>query len=91
MAKGSRGLKRKLASQNGKKQKVTSTNPFEQRQNKRLRQEVIGRRLKGARRNVALARSKGEERRNNTLLKEFKNSKKSNSFVDRFSLLFVFD
>ena len=58
-------------------------NPFEFRANKRARNAVFGRRIKGAKRNVSVARSEANERRKNTLLLEYKNKNRSNAFIDR--------
>ena len=46
---------------------VSADNPFEARQNKGLRFSVLGRVVKGAGRNVALSRSKADERRDASL------------------------
>ena len=58
-------------------------NPFEVRGNKRQKQEVLNRRVKGANRNVAKARTEATERRKKTLLLEHKNRQSANNFVDR--------
>jgi hypothetical protein len=58
-------------------------NPFESRHNKKLKFNVLGRRVKGASRNVALARLKSVEKREQTLRPEFLASKKASSFMDR--------
>jgi nucleolar protein 14 len=58
-------------------------NPFEFRANKRAKNAVFGRRIKGAKRNVSVARSEANERRKNTLLLEYKNKNRSNAFIDR--------
>ena len=59
------------------------SNPFEARSNKKTRFEVLGRRVKGAERNVALSRSKGSARRAISLGSELRALGKVNSFVDR--------
>ena len=51
-----------------------STNPFETHQNGRLRKGVLGRKVKGANRNVAYARSQAQTRRKKTLLVEYKSN-----------------
>mmetsp|Transcript_31037 Transcript_31037/g.41006 ORF Transcript_31037/g.41006 Transcript_31037/m.41006 type:complete len:893 (-) Transcript_31037:166-2844(-) len=59
-------------------------NPFEVRANSTKKKfEVLNRRVKGENRNVVNARSKAIERRKKTLLIDYKDSKKLNSFVDR--------
>ena len=92
---GSRGRSYKPASQNvplganpfAHRRAVAAAaanpNPFEVRGNRRQKQEVLNRRVKGANRNVAKARSDATERRKRTLLVEHKNRKSANSFVDR--------
>ena len=59
------------------------SNPFETRTNKRLHQNVLGKRVKGAERNVAVARSRGFERREKSLGAEIAAAGKQNSFIDR--------
>ncbi|GBG31965.1 Nucleolar protein 14 [Hondaea fermentalgiana] len=59
------------------------SNPFEERDNRRQKRNVLNRNLKGAKRNVALARSLAHEKRKRTLLGEFKDMQKANSFQDR--------
>ncbi|CAM9440140.1 unnamed protein product, partial [Chrysoparadoxa australica] len=69
-----------------KRQRVkggNGANPFEQRETKRLKHEVFNRKVRGASRNVAKARSEGNERRKKTLLVEYKGNKKDNSMLDR--------
>lgn len=66
-----------------KKLAAIARNPFEAKGNKKVKFDVLGRRVKGAERNVALARSDAIARRNNTLLAELKSLGKSNAFVDK--------
>jgi nucleolar protein 14 len=60
-----------------------SSNPYEVRQARKVDSNVVNRRVRGANRNVAQARSKAFEKRKNTLLVDYHNSKKSNEFIDR--------
>eukprot|EP00644_Phytophthora_capsici_P009914 jgi/Phyca11/529155/estExt2_fgenesh1_pm.C_PHYCAscaffold_390039 len=59
-------------------------NPFDVRSNaSKQKHEVIGRRVKGAGRNVAAARAEAERKRHKTLGAEFKARNKSNVFKDK--------
>uniref|UniRef100_M4C1W9 Nucleolar protein 14 n=1 Tax=Hyaloperonospora arabidopsidis (strain Emoy2) TaxID=559515 RepID=M4C1W9_HYAAE len=59
-------------------------NPFDQRcNNTKPKYEVLGRRVKGASRNVAAARATAEQKRRKTLGVEFRARKKSNVFKDK--------
>uniref|UniRef100_A0AAV1UTV1 Nucleolar protein 14 n=1 Tax=Peronospora matthiolae TaxID=2874970 RepID=A0AAV1UTV1_9STRA len=59
-------------------------NPFDQRCNNATpKYEVLGRRVKGASRNVAAARAAAEQKRRKTLGVEFRARKKSNVFKDK--------
>lgn len=59
------------------------SNPFEERDNRKQKRDVLNRNLKGSKRNVALARSLAHEKRKRTLLGEFKEMGKANSFQDK--------
>ena len=59
------------------------SNPFEARSNKSVRFDVLGRRVKGAERNVAVARTKAAERRKDSLSAELNAIGRTNSFIDR--------
>ncbi|ETP23084.1 hypothetical protein F441_03718 [Phytophthora nicotianae CJ01A1] len=60
------------------------SNPFDVRGNaSKQKHEVIGRRVKGAGRNVAAARAEAERKRHKTLGAEFKARNKSNVFKDK--------
>lgn len=71
------------SSPNKKPLSLIATNPFESRSNKRTKFEVLGRKVRGADRNVALARSDAEKKRNDTILQEWKAIGKNNRFQDR--------
>lgn len=58
-------------------------NPFEFRANKKAKNAVYGRRIKGSSRNLSVARSEANERRKQTLLLEYKNKNRANAFIDR--------
>ncbi|OQR82716.1 nucleolar protein [Achlya hypogyna] len=58
-------------------------NAFDVQKNSRSKYEVLGKRVKGQGRNVAQARAQAEERRRQTLLKQFQSRKKNNEFKDR--------
>jgi nucleolar protein 14 len=59
-------------------------NPFDVRSNaSKQKHEVIGRRVKGAGRNVAAARAEAERKRHKTLGAEFRARNKSNVFKDK--------
>ncbi|GMF26175.1 unnamed protein product [Phytophthora lilii] len=74
--KGKRGVVR-VSSASG-------ANPFDVRGNaSRQKHEVIGRRVKGAGRNVAAARAEAERKRRKTLGAEFKARNRSNVFKDK--------
>eukprot|EP00242_Pyramimonas_sp_CCMP2087_P018172 CAMPEP_0198224506 /NCGR_PEP_ID=MMETSP1445-20131203/97216_1 /TAXON_ID=36898 /ORGANISM="Pyramimonas sp., Strain CCMP2087" /LENGTH=431 /DNA_ID=CAMNT_0043903709 /DNA_START=127 /DNA_END=1419 /DNA_ORIENTATION=+ len=60
----------------------TKSNPFETISVKR-KFDVVGRRTKGDNKNVARARGEGIIKRKATLLEEFRQSGKANTFVDR--------
>mmetsp|Transcript_1877 Transcript_1877/g.3225 ORF Transcript_1877/g.3225 Transcript_1877/m.3225 type:complete len:694 (+) Transcript_1877:68-2149(+) len=59
------------------------SNPFESRNNKKSKHQVLNRKLKGSTRNVTLSRSLAHEKRKRTLLADFVNSNKANKFADR--------
>jgi len=83
-ATSSHGVKRQRPATVSAERRLTAlTAPYEARANKKQRFAILGQRVKGAERNVALARGNAVERRNNTLLEELKATQKSNSFVDR--------
>ncbi|POM78999.1 Nucleolar protein [Phytophthora palmivora] len=85
-----KGGNKKVAS-TGKKQKhgfirssSRGANPFDVRSNaSKQKHEVIGRRVKGAGRNVAAARAEAERKRHKTLGAEYKARNKSNVFKDK--------
>lgn len=58
-------------------------NPFDKFANARKKHEVLNRKVKGEDRNVGRARAKAIDDRKSKLLKDFRNSQKSNSFVDK--------
>eukprot|EP00639_Heterosigma_akashiwo_P004308 CAMPEP_0194586656 /NCGR_PEP_ID=MMETSP0292-20121207/18591_1 /TAXON_ID=39354 /ORGANISM="Heterosigma akashiwo, Strain CCMP2393" /LENGTH=191 /DNA_ID=CAMNT_0039442563 /DNA_START=24 /DNA_END=596 /DNA_ORIENTATION=- len=61
-----------------------NSNPFEVRaNNSRKKFDVLNRRVKGAERNIANARAKAIERRKKTLLVDYNQQKRTNSFNDR--------
>eukprot|EP00742_Colponemidia_sp_Colp-10_P007849 GILJ01008463.1.p1 GENE.GILJ01008463.1~~GILJ01008463.1.p1 ORF type:complete len:907 (-),score=214.06 GILJ01008463.1:178-2898(-) len=64
------------------KAKEKKSNPFETFNNRR-KNEVLGQRVKGANKNVAQSRTQGVKKRKETLLLEYKNQNRTNSFVDR--------
>jgi nucleolar protein 14 len=66
-----------------KGQLKVSENPFEVRPVTHTKHDVLNRRVKGANRNVAKARSDAVQKRSRTLLKEWKDDRKANSFNDR--------
>ncbi|KDO27185.1 hypothetical protein SPRG_07434 [Saprolegnia parasitica CBS 223.65] len=59
------------------------SNAFDVQSNSRSKYEVLGKRIKGQGRNVAQARAQAEDRRRQTLLKQFQTRKKNNEFKDR--------
>jgi len=59
------------------------SNPFEQRTNKKLHSEALGRRVRGADRNVAIARSRAVAKREQDLIPEYLTEGRSNAFTDR--------
>lgn len=62
---------------------VAKINPFEKQPNAKKKHDVLGRKVKGDHRNVAIARANAGQRRRSTLLSQFQNRKKANSFKDR--------
>jgi nucleolar protein 14 len=64
------------------KKKSEKPNPFEIKRSK-TKFETLGRRLKGASKNVIKAREDSVTKRKNTLLVEYKQLRKANTFVDR--------
>lgn len=63
--------------------KASGPNPFDVRSNAKSKYEVLGKRVKGAGRNVALARAAAEAKRRKTLGAEFQSRNKRNEFRDR--------
>ncbi|TMW59007.1 hypothetical protein Poli38472_007152 [Pythium oligandrum] len=63
--------------------KSRGVNPFDVRSNAKTKYEVLGRRVKGQGRNVAVARSEAEKKRKKTLSEQFKSRNKANAFKDR--------
>lgn len=59
------------------------SNPFEQRDNRPMHSTALLRRVRGANRNVAIARSRAVDRRQKDLLREWKALDSQNQFVDR--------
>jgi len=82
---GGGGGFRTAAAQKLRQSKVSArmSNPFEARDNKKVKHEVLNRKLKGSSRNVALSRGLAYEKRKRTLLGEFEQSKKANAFLDK--------
>ena len=78
-AKGKTGKFRAAA----KHAKGSTNNPFEVQKNKASKHTVLGRRVQGANRNVAMARSKAVERRKGSLLADMQGALKANKFVDK--------
>ena len=62
---------------------AAAVNPFEVRGNKRLRFDILGRRVTGGKRDVAAARTDAHARRSAELLPELRNAGKRNTFQDR--------
>jgi hypothetical protein len=60
-----------------------ASNPFEARANRRQHFDILGRRVKGAERNVSAARSAAAARRSSTLLTEIRAAGKRGAFIDR--------
>jgi nucleolar protein 14 len=58
-------------------------NPFDIQNNKRSKQDVLGRKIKGSKRNVSEARTREKKSRDETLLEEMKQRGKVNQFVDK--------
>ena len=58
------------------------SNPFEFQTNKKRKRDVFGKKY-NAKTNLAAARSAAIDRRKDTLLLEYKNMHKTNSFIDR--------
>ncbi|KAH9257608.1 hypothetical protein BASA81_004057 [Batrachochytrium salamandrivorans] len=58
-------------------------NPFEERSNKKEKHPALNRKIMGANRNVGQARAKAQERREATLLPEFRQRKASSQIEDR--------
>lgn len=74
-------LKNKMLSKSGK---MELKNPFDFQKNaSKLKHTVLGQRVKGKDRNVAHARAMAHEKRNKSLLVEYKNRKKSSNFHDK--------
>lgn len=61
----------------------TGDNPFESRANLHKKHDVFNRKVKGEQRNVARARGQATQRRKQTLLVDFEQHHKANSFKDR--------
>ncbi len=59
------------------------SNVFEKRTNKRLHTEALGRHVRGAQRNVALARGRAVARREQELIPEYLGEGRTNTFSDR--------
>ena len=78
-AKGKTGKFRAAA----KHARGSTNNPFEVQKNKASKHTVLGRRVQGANRNVAMARSKAVERRKGSLLADMQGALKANKFVDK--------
>ena len=57
-------------------------NPFESRENKRQKHDILNRISKGSKRNVALSRRLAYEKRKRYLLNDIKHSSKANKFKD---------
>ena len=62
--------------------KLEKPNPFEIKKTK-TKFETLGRRIKGASKNIIKARQDSVIKRKNTLLVEYKQLRKANTFVDR--------
>lgn len=58
-------------------------NPFEERSNRKEKHPALNRKIMGANRNVGQARAKAQERREATLLPEFRQRKASSQIEDR--------
>ncbi|DAZ93866.1 TPA: hypothetical protein N0F65_009588 [Lagenidium giganteum] len=63
--------------------KLRALNPFDVRSNAKTKYEVLGKRVKGQARNVAIARSQAEEKRKKTLAAQFQARNKVNAFKDK--------
>jgi hypothetical protein len=59
------------------------SNVFEQRQNRKLHTEALGRRVRGAQKNVALARGRAAARREGELVQEYLTQHRTNTITDR--------
>ncbi|HYE72086.1 MAG TPA: hypothetical protein VEF04_02095, partial [Blastocatellia bacterium] len=59
------------------------TNPFDERSNHRARHPALNRKVKGAKRNVAQARSKAQEKRETDLLAKFARRNRASEVVDK--------
>eukprot|EP00033_Pygsuia_biforma_P002429 GCRY01002693.1.p2 GENE.GCRY01002693.1~~GCRY01002693.1.p2 ORF type:complete len:255 (-),score=57.03 GCRY01002693.1:217-981(-) len=66
----------------GKAEKAQQPNPFELKV-QRKKHDVFGRNVKGTKQNVGQARDQSIKERKNTLLVEYKQRDKANTFVDR--------
>eukprot|EP01041_Mallomonas_annulata_P001762 gene1762-3409_t len=63
--------------------KKKAENPFDKFANPKKKHEILNRKVKGENRNVGRARAKAIDDRKNKLLRDYKSSKKNNSFTDR--------
>ncbi|CAN0114341.1 unnamed protein product, partial [Hapterophycus canaliculatus] len=62
---------------------TVADNPFESRGIVNKKHDVFNRRVKGEKRNVARARGQATQRREKTLLVDYRRSQKANSFRDK--------
>lgn len=84
-AGGNKGHKKgpKAASKPSSRSSSSGLNPFDVRSNAKTKYEVLGKRVKGQGRNVAVARAQAETKRRKTLATQFQKRNKANQFKDK--------
>jgi nucleolar protein 14 len=65
------------------KKATRALNPFDIKQNAKIKYKVLGKKVKGQNRNVAAARAQAESKRRKVLSSQFSNRHKSNEFKDK--------